>query len=280
MDEQLRTQFTSWDGLEEDEISNLKGLIQSLTDLKAKQARGKTINRANEKKIQDETSKLTTITRSWARRPLPTTTKDKASLGDADRVKLRKVYKIVQEGLQDPTAASNPSFVVRLRNSCKLAGRIGPTDSDPTQPDGIPEDFKDIVMKDREDILEEGVFNNRLLSLASGLIGATAGRIAFSPAPSFEDIKEELDDVPVRECKVPFFVDEDIRSQYPWPDQEIEKARDIELDKGDLVGLPGEMYGTVRYIGRIKEGVEEIYVGVELSEEFAAMGTSGGDFDG
>lgn len=156
MEEQSRALFKSWDGLEEDEISTLRGLTQSLVDLKIKQSRGKTINRATEKRIQEETYKLTNITRSWARRPLPITTHN-APLSDADRMKLRKVYAIVQEGLQDPNAASNPSFVARLRRSCELADKIGPTESNPPQ-DGIVKCVKDVIVKDREDILEEGVF--------------------------------------------------------------------------------------------------------------------------
>lgn len=48
---------------------------------------------------------------------------------------------------------------------------------------------------------------------------------------------------------------------------------------GDLVNVPGDMYGTVKFIGGVK-GKAGRFVGVELSEEFAERGKNDGDVDG
>ncbi|KAI0999899.1 hypothetical protein K3495_g8299 [Podosphaera aphanis] len=54
---------------------------------------------------------------------------------------------------------------------------------------------------------------------------------------------------------------------------------DEDLNVGDVVDVPGKMYGTVRFIGQVnkKSGV---FAGVELSEEFACRGKNSGDVDG
>lgn len=54
---------------------------------------------------------------------------------------------------------------------------------------------------------------------------------------------------------------------------------DAELSVGDAVNVPGEMYGTVRFIGNVR-GKTGRFVGVELSREFAARGKNDGDVDG
>ncbi|EMC95273.1 hypothetical protein BAUCODRAFT_534183 [Baudoinia panamericana UAMH 10762] len=54
-------------------------------------------------------------------------------------------------------------------------------------------------------------------------------------------------------------------------------AEDLAL--GDAVNVPGEMYGTVRFIGNVK-GKNGQFVGVELDREFAARGKNDGDVDG
>lgn len=57
------------------------------------------------------------------------------------------------------------------------------------------------------------------------------------------------------------------------------KATDSGLSVGDSVNVPGEMYGTVRFIGSVK-GKNGTFVGVELSREFASRGKNDGDVDG
>jgi hypothetical protein len=52
-----------------------------------------------------------------------------------------------------------------------------------------------------------------------------------------------------------------------------------DLDIGDLVDVPGNMHGTVKFIGNV-QGKKGIFAGVELSEEFAARGKNNGDVDG
>ncbi|KAF2858753.1 hypothetical protein K470DRAFT_259469 [Piedraia hortae CBS 480.64] len=52
-----------------------------------------------------------------------------------------------------------------------------------------------------------------------------------------------------------------------------------ELEVGDSVKVPGDMLGTVRYVGNVA-GKPGRFVGVELSREFAARGKNDGDVDG
>jgi hypothetical protein len=52
-----------------------------------------------------------------------------------------------------------------------------------------------------------------------------------------------------------------------------------DLEVGDIVDVPGNMYGTVKFIGNV-QGKKGIFAGVELSEEFAARGKNNGDVDG
>ena len=56
-------------------------------------------------------------------------------------------------------------------------------------------------------------------------------------------------------------------------------AADSELGVGDLVNVPGEMYGTVKFVGSVR-GKNGRFVGVELDERFASKGKNDGDVDG
>jgi hypothetical protein len=56
-------------------------------------------------------------------------------------------------------------------------------------------------------------------------------------------------------------------------------AMGASLEIGDLVNVPGEMYGTVRFVGSVR-GKPGRFVGVELDREFAAKGKNDGDVDG
>lgn len=51
------------------------------------------------------------------------------------------------------------------------------------------------------------------------------------------------------------------------------------LEVGDVVNVPGEMYGTVRFVGTVR-GKAGRFVGVELDREFAAKGKNDGDVEG
>ncbi|KAK5109815.1 hypothetical protein LTR62_006548 [Meristemomyces frigidus] len=51
------------------------------------------------------------------------------------------------------------------------------------------------------------------------------------------------------------------------------------LEVGDVVSVPGDMSGTVRFVGQVR-GKTGRFVGVELDEEFAARGKNNGDVDG
>ncbi|KAK0851192.1 hypothetical protein LTS02_012922 [Friedmanniomyces endolithicus] len=52
-----------------------------------------------------------------------------------------------------------------------------------------------------------------------------------------------------------------------------------ELEVGDAVTVPGDMYGVVRFIGTVKDKAGD-FVGVELDRKFAARGKNSGDVDG
>jgi hypothetical protein len=52
-----------------------------------------------------------------------------------------------------------------------------------------------------------------------------------------------------------------------------------ELEIGDLVDVPGSMYGTIKFVGNIP-GKKGTFAGVELSAEFAARGKNNGDVEG
>jgi dynactin complex subunit len=51
------------------------------------------------------------------------------------------------------------------------------------------------------------------------------------------------------------------------------------LEVGDSVNVPGDMYGTVRFVGSVR-GKNGMFVGVELDRAFAAKGKNSGDVDG
>lgn len=48
---------------------------------------------------------------------------------------------------------------------------------------------------------------------------------------------------------------------------------------GDVVDVPGNMQGTVRFVGSV-QGKNGVFAGVELDEDFAARGKNNGDVDG
>ncbi|KAH8815101.1 hypothetical protein F5884DRAFT_164391 [Xylogone sp. PMI_703] len=52
-----------------------------------------------------------------------------------------------------------------------------------------------------------------------------------------------------------------------------------DIEVGDLVDVPGNMYGTVKFIGSVA-GKKGVFAGVELSSVFASKGKNNGDVDG
>lgn len=54
---------------------------------------------------------------------------------------------------------------------------------------------------------------------------------------------------------------------------------DADLEVGDMVNVPGDMYGVVKFVGTVK-GKNGRFVGVELDKSFAARGKNDGDVDG
>ena len=52
-----------------------------------------------------------------------------------------------------------------------------------------------------------------------------------------------------------------------------------DVDVGDRVNVPGGMDGIVKFVGGV-EGKQGVFVGVELSRQWAARGKNNGDVDG
>lgn len=52
-----------------------------------------------------------------------------------------------------------------------------------------------------------------------------------------------------------------------------------DLELGDVVDVPGNMYGTVKFIGSV-QGKKGVFAGVELNPTFASKGKNNGDVDG
>lgn len=75
-------------------------------------------------------------------------------------------------------------------------------------------------------------------------------------------------------------MDEDIQTPNRMPPHTPSRGPDgDDLEVGDLVDVPGNMYGTVKFIGNV-QGKKGTFAGVELSEEFASRGKNNGDVDG
>lgn len=53
----------------------------------------------------------------------------------------------------------------------------------------------------------------------------------------------------------------------------------VEVEVGDIVDVPGGMFGTVKFVGPVR-GKRGTFAGVELSKEFAARGKNDGDVEG
>lgn len=56
-------------------------------------------------------------------------------------------------------------------------------------------------------------------------------------------------------------------------------AADTTLEVGEVVNVPGDMFGTVKFVGSVR-GKSGVFVGVELDERFAVRGKNSGDVDG
>lgn len=75
-------------------------------------------------------------------------------------------------------------------------------------------------------------------------------------------------------------LDEDSPTSRKMPPFTPSRGRDgDDLEVGDLVDVPGNMHGTVKFIGNV-QGKKGTFAGVELSEEFAVRGKNNGDVDG
>ncbi|RDW64002.1 hypothetical protein BP5796_10504 [Coleophoma crateriformis] len=72
-------------------------------------------------------------------------------------------------------------------------------------------------------------------------------------------------------------LDDDSPIAHKMASYSVNAADDYEV--GDIVDVPGNMHGMVKFIGAIP-GKKGVFAGVELSQEFAAKGKNSGDVDG
>jgi len=63
------------------------------------------------------------------------------------------------------------------------------------------------------------------------------------------------------------------------PQTPSSRMTDGDFNVGDLVNVPGEMFGTIRFVGSVR-GKQGQFLGVELGEEFASRGKNSGDVEG
>jgi dynactin complex subunit len=57
------------------------------------------------------------------------------------------------------------------------------------------------------------------------------------------------------------------------------RSQAANVSLGDIVDVPGGMYGVVRFVGPV-QGKKGVFAGVELDQEFANRGKNDGDVDG
>ena len=57
------------------------------------------------------------------------------------------------------------------------------------------------------------------------------------------------------------------------------RMTDGDFNVGDAVNVPGDMHGTVKFVGSVR-GKQGRFLGVELDQDFAARGKNSGDVDG
>lgn len=121
-----------------------------------------------------------------------------------------------------------------------------------------------------------GLFSahSKLASLPSSLqrkasqATLTTTSLAAIPDATESYALASLNDSPSRKDKMP-----------PTPRAGAPAAAGDDLALGDEVDVPGNMRGTVRFVGTV-EGKKGTFAGVELHSDFAARGKNNGDVDG
>lgn len=121
-----------------------------------------------------------------------------------------------------------------------------------------------------------GLFSahSKLASLPSSLqrkasqANLTSTSLAAVPDATESYALASLNDSPPRRDKMP-----------PTPRAGAPAAAGDDLALGDEVDVPGNMRGTVRFVGTV-EGKKGTFAGVELHPDFAARGKNNGDVDG
>jgi len=176
MEAPICTPFSSWDGLEEEELADIKSAIRDIENVKsdiATKQKMKKSTKVQEKKLHEEVLKLLTVSRDWSRRPRPTTHQQGSLvLSDQDRTRYRKIYALVQEALKNPNFAFGPDFVPQVRALCRVGEEIGATDAyeieepeEPAYDDGSSEDGS--VQDEEKRIRERGGLSEVFLFIVS-----------------------------------------------------------------------------------------------------------------
>jgi hypothetical protein len=113
-----------------------------------------------------------------------------------------------------------------------------------------------------------GLRSGGLLSRKSSLSALTQGSLATIPDASESYGLSTLD-----EDSLPGVTQATMTQHTPM------RGDGADVEVGDLVDVPGNMHGTVKFVGSV-QGKKGVFAGVELSEEFAAKGKNNGDVDG
>jgi hypothetical protein len=124
--------YTSWEGLEEEELNDMKDLISKLKTAKVQMA-AKKPNTKREKlkheeiknRIETDTTQLRTVVRDWVERPSPTRL-DQNLVSHRLRAGIRRLYNQTRIALVNPAKARDEEFLEQLKEQahefCKIAG--------------------------------------------------------------------------------------------------------------------------------------------------------------
>lgn len=108
--------------------------------------------------------------------------------------------------------------------------------------------------------------------LASSLARPSFGNTASSPS-----LRQSTQDVNRKSSLQTLNGTSSSQQRTPTSMNSTHSASDLEV--GDMVTVPGDMYGVVQFVGSVR-GKTGKFVGVELDREFAARGKNDGDVDG
>ncbi|KAI9830789.1 MAG: hypothetical protein M1826_004423 [Phylliscum demangeonii] len=112
-----------------------------------------------------------------------------------------------------------------------------------------------------------------------GANGTSKGGAGEAKADAMSDDGEEVTAIMEDDVEAPDVAEVEVDDEGKDIDamETIEGAMGLEV--GDVVDVPGGMYGTVRFIGNVS-GKSGLFAGVELGHEYAQRGKNDGDVEG